>query len=249
MKSPYAYCFFQDIEPRDPMVARFDRDYLLHAVHGALDVEIDGKRWLLPKSFAAWVPAGTTMRVSIKRPVTSCSILARPGFARGMPDKPVAFQMSHLAREMAKHCQHWGETDTHPPEAPVFFSALLSLCASLISGSLDVQRPTTNDQQLVRAIEYIETHYERALATADVAKAAALSERSLQRRFQAEFGVGWRQVMTRIRMINAVAMLCEGTASISEVSLSCGYSSPTAFGQNFKAFAGETPSAFRQRVS
>ena len=40
---PDAYCYFQDIEPQPPLKLKFDRDYLLHAVKGALNVRIGGE--------------------------------------------------------------------------------------------------------------------------------------------------------------------------------------------------------------
>lgn len=245
---PDTYCFFQDIEPRDPMVARFDHDYLLHAVKGALNVEVAGKRWLLPRTFAAWVPAETDLTVILDKPVTSCSILAKPGFAAQMPDHPVAFQMSRLVREMALHCRNWGKDAAHPPEARTFFQALFNTCAGLIANSIDVARPTSDDPQLANAIKLIETKLDQDLTTATVADAAALSERTLQRKFAAEFGESWQQTRTRIRMIRALGHLADDTLSIIQIAGECGYASTSAFNRSFKDYAGTTPSEFRKHL-
>lgn len=123
-KQPPAYCFFQDIPPRPPMDAVFERDYLLYAVSGALNVTIDAQSWLLPPSFAAWVPASTRLVVEIERPVTSCSVLVVPAFCKKLPTRPVVFQMSELARNMIQHCRGWGLHDAHPADAETFFLAL-----------------------------------------------------------------------------------------------------------------------------
>lgn len=246
---PDAYCFFQQIAPRRPFVARFDADYLLHAVEGALNVEITGRRWLLPRSFAAWVPAETEIRVVIDRPVTSCSILSKPGFAIGFPNRPVAFQMSRLTREMAHHCRAWGKDDPHPPQAATFFSALLSTCAGLIEGSLDVSRPFSDDPQLAKAIAFLERHLDQPLATEDLARASGLSRRTLQRRFADDLGTSWRKTLRRIRMIHAIDGLTRDNVPVLQIAVDCGYSSLSAFNESFQAFAGMTPTQFRRQLA
>ena len=244
---PEAYCFFQEIEPRDPFVARFDRDYLLHAVSGALQVEVAGKRWSLPSSFAAWVPAGTELRVTLDRPVTSCSILVKPGLDHGMPPRPTAFQMTRLTREMAQYCRAWGKDDAHPPEAAVFFQALLSTCAGLVENAIDVSLPNSDDARLSRAIAVTEQRLDESLAATDVAKEAGLSERTMQRLFVTELGSSWSQTLTRIRMIEAVKLLAIGEHPIIQIAGACGYASVSAFNRNFKAYTGVSPTAFKKQ--
>jgi len=246
--APDAYCFFQEIEPRDPMVVRFDRDYLLHAVSGALQVQVPGSRWSLPSSFAAWVPADTEMTVTLDRPVTSCSILVKPKSAHGLPDRPIAFQMTRLTREMAHHCRNWGKDDVHPPEAAVFFSALLTTCAGLVDKAINVSLPSSDDAGLSRAIAYTEANMGQPLVATSVAKAAGLSERTMQRRFVTDLGETWSQALTRIRMIHAVKLLALREMSIIQIAGACGYGSVSAFNRNFKSYAGLTPSDFQKQT-
>jgi len=247
--TPDAYCFFQEIAPRDPLVARFDRDYLLHAVSGALRIEIGKTRWVLPSSFAAWVPADTKMVVTLNHPVTSCSILVKPGLEHGMPNRPVAFQMTRMTRDMAFHCRDWGKDAAHPRHAPVFFAALLSACAALIGTSINVARPVSEDPALARAIVFTEDQLDHPLTAQDVAQAAGLSERTMQRRFATELGASWGQVFKQIRMIRAVELLALRQMSIVQIAMACGYSSMSAFNRNFRAYAGVTPTEFRDRLA
>lgn len=247
--SPDAYCFFQQIEPRPPLVARFDYHYLLHAVEGALDVEIKGRRWVLPRSFAAWVPAETEIKVVLDRPVTSCSILSRPGFVQAFPDHPVVFQMSSMTRKMAHHCREWGKDAVHPSGASVFFQALLTTCAGLVGASIDVARPSSDDPQVAKVIRYLEDAFNEPLSADAVAAACGLSVRTLQRKCANELGESWRQTLIRIRMIHAVERLTNDKQSIIQIAGECGYSSVSAFNQSFKAFAGMTPTELRRQVS
>lgn len=245
---PDAYCFFQDIKPRDPMVARFDYDYLLHAVKGALNVEIGDQRWLLPRSFAAWVPANTEIKVILDRPATSCSILSKPGLVTDFPDHPVVFQMSNLTREMAHHCRGWGKSDLHPPAAASFFKALLSTCAELVACSIDVARPSTDDPFLARAIAFTEENLSTRLSVAAVARHIGMSERSMQRKLTSHLGLTWSQMLTRLRMIHAVELLSDNDKPIIQIAADCGYTSVSAFNHSFKTYARITPSEFRKRI-
>ncbi|MEO0945000.1 MAG: AraC family transcriptional regulator [Pseudomonadota bacterium] len=246
--APDTYCFFQEIAPRAPMVARFDRDYLLHAVSGALRVNVDGKRWVLPPSFAAWVPADTEMTVQLDRPVTSCSILVKPGLNHGFPDHSVAFQMTRMTRDMAWHCRAWGKDAAHPPEAKVFFEALLSTCVTLVQGSINVSRPSSDDPNLSQAIAYTEERLAQPLTAQDVAEASGMSERTMQRRFAAELGMSWGQTLKQIRMIRAVELLALEELSVLQVAGACGYDAMSSFNANFKAYVGMTPTEFRRKL-
>ena len=246
--TPDIYCFFKEIEPREPMVARFDRDYLLHAVTGALRVQVEGLQWVLPPSFAAWVPAETEMKVQLDRAVTSCSILAKPGLNHGMPDRPAAFQMTRLTREMARHCSDWGKDVDHPPEARVFFEALLSTCSTLIQYSINVSRPFSDDLALSRAIAFMEERMEQQLTAQDVAAAAGMSQRTMQRQFARELGMTWGHVLREIRMIRAVELLALEQLSIIQIAGNCGYASMSSFNSNFRNYAGMTPTDFRRSL-
>jgi AraC-like DNA-binding protein len=226
--------------------AVFDRDYLLYAVSGALRVTVKNESWLLPPSFAAWVPAGTPFLAEIGKPVTTCSILVRPGFCKALPDQPTAFQMSAMTRHMIRYCKDWGRDDAQPPEAEGFFLALLNACAGLASKSVDVKRPFATDAVLNKAIAFTETHLNEPTTAADVASAVNLSERSMQRQFARDVGMTWSQVLTRLRMIRALELLSMDDLPVITVAGDCGFNSLSAFNRAFLQFARCTPTEFRK---
>ncbi|WP_300030711.1 helix-turn-helix transcriptional regulator [uncultured Roseobacter sp.] len=246
---PDAYCFFQDIEPRPPLDAVFERDYLLYAAAGALRVTVRDQSWLLPPSFAAWVPANTPLTAEIGKPVTTCSVLVRHGLCTTLPDRPVAFQMSAMTREMIRYCRDWGPEKAQPPEARGFFLALLNACAGLIQKSVDVRRPRATDPAIERAIEITEELLAGKLTSSDVARAANMSERSMQRRFAQDVGMTWSEVLTRLRMIRALELLSQDELSVIQISAETGFNSLSAFNRAFLKFAGCTPTDFRKGLA
>ncbi len=245
---PAAYCFFQDLKPRPPLEAVFDRDYLLYAVSGALRVNVGDDSWHLPPSFAAWVPANTPIRVDINKPVTTCSVLTSPGFCGRLPRAPTVFQMSAMTRHMIRYCSDWGQNIQHPPEAEAFFLTLLDVCAGLVTKSIDVKRPTATDIALQRAIDLTEARLAETIKAGDVARSVNLSERNMQRRFREDVGMTWSETLTQLRMIHAVHLLGEGDLSIIQIAGNCGYSSLSAFNRAFRTFAGGTPTDFRKAL-
>ncbi|MEM9010651.1 MAG: helix-turn-helix transcriptional regulator [Pseudomonadota bacterium] len=246
--TPRAYCFFQELAPRLPLDTAFDRDYLLYAAKGALRVSVGSEHWVLPPSFAAWVPAGTQIIVTINTPVTTCSVLTVPGFCDGLPDSPTVFQMSPMARQMIHYCRDWSDDANQPPQAEPFFMALLNVCAVLVDYSVNVKRPTATDPAVQRAIDITEAGLATAVVAGDVARQVNMSERSLQRRFRDNVGLSWSEALTQLRMIRAVELLAIGDLSVVQIAGDVGFNSLSAFNRAFRRFAECTPTEFRKAL-
>ena len=97
-----------------------------------------------------------------------------------------------------------------------------------------------------RALRFTEVRLQDDVSFQDVAEAAHVSERTLARRFSEETGMTWRHVQRKMRMIRAMELLAEGQR-VTDVAYAIGYGSQSAFNAAFKAFAGESPTAFLQR--
>jgi len=82
-----------------------------------------------------------------------------------------------------------------------------------------------------------------------VAKRAAMSTRSLTRAFHAETGLSLKGWVHHARMLQAMELLVDPRASVTDVALACGYSSLPTFSRRFAAFSGESPRAYRARAA
>jgi AraC-like DNA-binding protein len=79
------------------------------------------------------------------------------------------------------------------------------------------------------------------------ARWAAVSSRTLSRRFVSETGfsfTAWRQ---RARLMRSLEMLAAG-APVTNIALDLGYSTASAFIGLFRRTFGETPAAYRMRL-
>lgn len=102
-------------------------------------------------------------------------------------------------------------------------------------------------QAIERAIRYIGEHLEERLTLADVARVAHLSPFHFSRIFAAEVGEPPGRFITRQRMQRAAQMLAyEPERSVTDIGLSCGYSSTANFSKAFSAFFGCSPTAMRR---
>ena len=65
------------------------------------------------------------------------------------------------------------------------------------------------------------------------------------RRFSCEMGMSWREALRRIRMIRAVELLAGSDARITEIALSVGYDSLSAFNAAIRDLTGKSPTGYR----
>jgi AraC-like DNA-binding protein len=91
------------------------------------------------------------------------------------------------------------------------------------------------------------THLDAPLSLARVARAAAMSPRTLARRFDEEAGLGFRRFLRQARVQAAMERLSQPGVRIGETAAACGFKSEAAFTHAFKAVTGELPRAYRAR--
>jgi AraC-like DNA-binding protein len=82
----------------------------------------------------------------------------------------------------------------------------------------------------------------------DACAATGTSERSLRRAFAADTGLPWRDYLRQSRLLRAMALLAQPEPTVLAIATSVGFASMSGFTRAFRRYAGETPSAYRQRV-
>ncbi len=247
---PAAFCVARTFAAEPPTTYRFDRHYLLYALQGTMRLEADGRCWSLPPARAAWIAAGAAITVTLQRPVDVCSLLfATDGFARPRADLTV-FEMTPLLRELVRELRGFGpDTDVLPPPALLLFQTAAMLAERACDRPSPAAMPAGRSDQVRRALA--ETEARLADDAADltaIAAAAHLTPRTLARRLNAELGMTWRQAQRQLRMIHAIEALADGDRAVTDVALSVGYASSSAFNAAFRAFTGLAPGAWRESL-
>lgn len=247
---PYTFGIGQTFTDLDTGWQAFPGHYLLYAVDGAFELEVEGARWRLPPQRAALITADVPIRLSTRGVVHCNSVL----FARDAFPPPAGacrvFAITPLAREMLLHTMRWGmDRDPADPQAARFFAVLADLALQLAATPDQFWLPRPRSPELERAVGHTLEHLESTLSLTDVAYAAGVSERTLLRRFTEETGMSWRTFLGRARMIHAMELLEQPTPAVVEVADAIGFASLSAFSTAFRRFTGETPSQYRRRIS
>ncbi|MEZ4299939.1 MAG: AraC family transcriptional regulator [Polyangiaceae bacterium] len=131
------------------------------------------------------------------------------------------------------------------PLEDTFFRTLGALAVEWTSAPLPFHLPVARTPELARAMDHLLTDLSAPHTLAAAARAAALSERTLARRFHDEADTTFRDYLQRARLLRATELLAAPAARITEVALAVGFDSPAAFTRAFTTFLG-SPSTYRR---
>ncbi|MFI5047423.1 MAG: helix-turn-helix domain-containing protein [Acidimicrobiia bacterium] len=225
-----------------------DLHQLEYAFSGTAEVETASGRYLLPPQQAIWIPAGLDHNTTL-RGVRSIAVFFDPAAVPAHGDRARVLAATPLMREMIDHAVRWPITRPgRDPLADAFFETLAGLTAEWLESEAPFWLPTTDDPLIAAVIA--RTLADLADVTPpDVCRTVGLSERTLRRRFPQATGMTWHAYRSRARLLQAVTLLVETSRSILDVATAVGFDSVSAFGRAFVRMTGETPSAYRQRLT
>jgi transcriptional regulator GlxA family with amidase domain len=99
--------------------------------------------------------------------------------------------------------------------------------------------------QLDDVLAWIEQDAHRDLTLRDIAARAAMSIRTLNRRFQAETGQTPMQWVTGVRIRHAQQLLESTAHGVEKIGRDVGFSSPANFREQFRRLTGVAPQSYR----
>jgi AraC-like DNA-binding protein len=240
---PTGVAIVQDAYDLDSPWHSHDMHQLQYAFEGAIEVEDAHARHLLPRSLAAWIPAGVAHRTSLHR-VRCGSILLAPEAVQPAGDRVRIVQVSPLMREMVIGAMRWPLHEPQDATGRAYFAALSLLCAEWIAQETPLSLPTSSDPALREALIYTRANLLHA-GVKEVCKTAGLSERTLRRRFRRELGMSWDDYRRRARLVAAAALLSDTALPVGLVAIRVGFESQSAFAKAFRGLTGKSPREFR----
>lgn len=220
-----------------------------YAVHGVVEVETDTAHYLLPPQQAAWIPAGLEHQAVMNPDVKTVAVMFDPSLIPQADGRARIIAVSPLVREMMLYALRWPIDRTHgDATSDDFFRTLAALVSEALDHEAPLSLPTSDHPIVAAAMDYTKQHLDSVTAD-DVARAVAVSERTLRRLFAETTGLPWRTYLLHARMLRAMAMLTDTDRSVQDASSAIGFESLSAFSRAFSQFCGETPSAYRKRVA
>ena len=136
--------------------------------------------------------------------------------------------------------------------SPLLTSEAFKIMALISQASQDEPTGTVALQQrtacLRQALEFIWSHSHRAIRVADVADAAGVTPRGLERLFAAAHRCGVRQEIEWSRFFRAQRLISQTDLPLKEIAYTCGFSDPRRMIEVFHRRGDMTPSDLRTRT-
>jgi AraC-like DNA-binding protein len=220
-----------------------------YACRGTVEVKTEAGHYLLPPHQAAWIPAGLQHKTTLNADAQTLAVLFEPGLVPVPGDRVRIIAVSVLLREMMLYSVRWPISRTGSgAEADSFYRTLGYLVAEALDDEMPLNVPVPADPVVAAATDYTHAHLDR-ITISEVTSAVGVSERTLRRLFSTHMGMSWRSYLLRARVLRSMAMLAQSDCSILEVSIAVGFDDVSAFARSFARHCGETPSAYRRRIS
>lgn len=224
-----------------------------YALHGVVEVETEAAHYLLPPQQAAWIPAGLEHQAVMSPDIKTVAVMFDSQLIPDGGDRARIIAVSPLIREMMIYALRWS-IERGPGSAQDeaasdnFFRTLADLVVDALDHEAPLSLPTSDHPIVAAALAYTKAHLDSVSAD-EVARAVSVSERTLRRLFSDTLGLSWRTYVLHARMLRAMALLAAPGQSVQATSTSVGFESLSSFTRCFTQFCGETPSAYRRRVS
>ncbi len=221
------------------------RAQLAYVEEGFQYLHIDKKIILLPQNHAAWIPSNllhktTTEATSIRLMTLFFDVEEQDAFY----DNTCIFTVPVVLKEMLKYAAKWSKKQEYSIEEEAFLLAIFRELPNFVKHSLTLSIPVPEDSRLTVVCHYINKHFCEDINIIELAEAANLSLRTLERIFKKETGITVLKYIQLVKIIKSIEYLGTGEYTISEVAHKVGYKSLQAYSTSFYMLIKERPTAF-----
>jgi len=230
-------------------VQTHDRGHLVYAATGVLAVHTEQGTSMVPANRVAWTPAGFTHQHSAHGDTDMRIVFLTPSLARLIPDRPVVFLASALAREVLLALTGPGNYDDTADGYSR--SARARLVRVLVDELREAHEqplhlPEPRDDRLQAIARMLHENPAYGASLAELGKTIGASPRTLSRLFHDELGMTFYQWRTQLRIYHALVLLADGHDT-THTAYACGWANPSSFIAAFTHIIGTTPGRYRTR--
>lgn len=221
---------------------------LTYVEGGVIFLYANDKSYFLPGRHYLWIPAGVAHHLEHRyRSAVVRNIYFAPDDKNQDPfyDRIGIYPVNNLLLEMLKYSELWNGNIAPGSPQYDFLNTLKNILPDISKHPLPIVVPTTDNERLRPALQYIHQHLSEALTLESIAAATGFSERTLSRVFLASLDISFFQYLKLVRITKAMEKLLESDLTISEIAYEVGYDSISSFSNTFFKMTGRRPSSFR----
>lgn len=217
------------------------RHQLFHLVSGSVTVETKMGSFVVPPERALWMPSGVVHATTYHQQTALRFLYFRPEAVPEAPLTPSVIRISPLLRELIlAYMTFPRDTVTGGPAARIA-AVIVDQIATEPTTPLHLPMPVS--ERLRRAVADLAADPASAVSLGEVARRAALSQRSFERHFRAETGLSYRAWLRQARLMKAVEWLSFGE-TVGNIAHRLGYEGTSAFVASFRRAFGVTPGRY-----
>lgn len=125
------------------------------------------------------------------------------------------------------------------------FDCLLGTVHYRVLGEQEVLKASVRNARIQRLAAYIDAHYDQKLLLSDLAEQEKLTLTYLSHLFTEEFGMTFQSYLMHLRCQRAQEMLLTTDMTLTDISMTCGFSAPRYFDKGFREVYGMPPRVYR----
>jgi len=219
---------------------RHARGQAFAATRGLLTVGTDEGQWVVPAIHTVWIPPRHLHSLRSHGRFEGWSAYVAESACADLPPRPCTIRTSGLLREAIGRVASWDGGPLDEAQARIA-GVVLDEIRRLPHEPFGLPMP--RDPRVLRVARAIADDLADNRRLSAWAEWAAVSPRTLTRRFAAETGFSvaeWRQ---RARLMRALEMLAVDTP-VTTIALDLGYENVSAFIAMFRRFFGVTPTKY-----
>lgn len=216
------------------------RAQMLYGMTGLMEVETADGAWVIPPYNGVWIPAAKPHRVRM-RGVSTRSLYIEPESVPRTSPRCEVLTVTPLLHQLL----------LASADIPALYDdqgrdgALIRLILHEVglARTMPLFAPIPNDQPLANLCKaFLRAPYLRSTPQ-DWAQQLNKSTRTFARFFRGQTGMSFRNWRQQACLLDSVSKLSSGM-SVTQVALTLGYESPSAFSTMFREHLGQAPSEF-----
>jgi AraC family transcriptional regulator len=238
-------------------IAVRDGDRVVFCEHGSATVELSGaerRKWnrhagtfdLIPASYDAGTMHFTGVGLRVVSIMFAQHRWSGADLQFGLTDPHVADLCQRLIRQ----------AELGQPFGSPYVEALTMTLSTYLEGLLgrrsaagDARAPRLSVADRNRIENFVRQHLDREVSVKELAEMTGYSLDHFARLFKATFGLPPHRYLLECRVSAASEYLVDGTLSLAEIAVRCGFATQAHFTGIFKLRTGLAPGEFRRRLS